>query len=208
MAPKLVHPAASAAVSCTALLGLTLALLYVSGRPIATDDLWWRLIDGRSVREPGALDRHGRARPYFSWLLADIVLVSFGAAVVRATWRAFRGLQVLRHAALDLVHRSLAGAGVVAMLVTIRFQWLSAFPLPLHPARRAARGRMRRAPRAHGPSRVLARLLDERGIDVFFGVNFPRERYEDLSFTNAIRSHPGRVRVYQSHHHAIWLRRG
>ena len=58
-----------------------------------------------------------------------------------------------------------------------------------------------------GASRQLATLLDARNVDVFIAVDQPGERYANLRMAAGIRQLRSWVRVYQSHHLAIYLRR-
>ncbi|NQZ95869.1 MAG: hypothetical protein HRU01_05110 [Myxococcales bacterium] len=275
----------------------------------------WAIEDDWTPWNPFAPLEGNRALTLFSWGLANALLVAFAAAALRSLWCAARD-RARCVALLDPVHLALGGAGLVAMFASVRFHWLSVFPLlyVVRALRREAEargglrhagswtlaalavaiavafpaanrlgdfasevaqsgrgylapgyletrycdagsrfladtklegrlfnpyflggflaywhaprlrtyidGRMDHYPRAvyhdyrdtvtaatSGAHGKLRALLDERAIDIFFAVNFPSERYANLQQTAAIRRLPEWVRVFQSHYHAVYLRR-
>ena len=94
----------------------------------ASGDIWL-LRDDFLPWNPFQSVRGNAALRFYSWLVADALLLAFlataGSAAVR--WVRERSPAALR--ALDVPHLALASAGLVAMLVAARFHWLAFFPL-------------------------------------------------------------------------------
>jgi hypothetical protein len=58
-----------------------------------------------------------------------------------------------------------------------------------------------------GPARTLRVLLDEREVDVFFGVSFPATTYRGRESITYLRRLPQWILVFPSRFHSIYLRR-
>jgi hypothetical protein len=65
---------------------------------------------------------------------------------------------------------------------------------------------LRRASRTAGFAR-MREILDRWEIDVFFGTNFPEDRYANRRWVAYLRHLPEWVPVFVSQHHSIYLRR-
>jgi hypothetical protein len=94
----------------------------------ASGDIWL-LRDDFLPWRPLEPARHNIALSFYSWLVADALLLVFLATAATAAWRWLRERSPEALRALDLLHLGLAAAGLVAMLVAARFHWLALFPL-------------------------------------------------------------------------------
>jgi hypothetical protein len=94
----------------------------------ASGDIWL-LRDDFLPWNPFRPVRKNIALGFYSWLVADALLLAFLATAGTATLRWLRERTPAALRALDLPHLALAAAGLTAMLVAARFHWLALFPL-------------------------------------------------------------------------------
>ncbi|MGI9592077.1 MAG: hypothetical protein ACR2P8_11965, partial [Myxococcota bacterium] len=94
----------------------------------ASGDIWL-LRDDFLSWNPFRPVRNNAALRFYSWLVADGLLLVFLATAASGALRWLRERSPAALRALDVPHLALAAAGLAAMLVAARFHWLALFPL-------------------------------------------------------------------------------
>jgi hypothetical protein len=127
----------------------------------------WRVHDEWTPFHPFAFDYTTEAMSRLAWLVTDALLAAFLLCAAISAARFLRRPDARRLAACDPVLFALGCAGIVALLVSIRFLWLGIFPLlfVLRSLRPALAG---------PPSRARAARLACAALAVALAAAFPR----------------------------------
>jgi hypothetical protein len=121
-----------------AALGLSLLVALVNPRGIdqhlafvvaSQQGAIFTVLDEWARFDPFAWSNYAPAVSVLAWVLTDLLLVGFVAAVGASAWRFLRAPSMERLRDLDLVLLALGAAGLVAMVTSIRFFWLAFLPL-------------------------------------------------------------------------------
>lgn len=89
----------------------------------------FNVLDEWARFDPFGWTNHAPAVSALAWGVADLLGIVFATAVAFSAVRFFRAPTTVRLRALDPMGLALGVAGAVAMLASIRFFWLSVFPL-------------------------------------------------------------------------------
>jgi hypothetical protein len=89
----------------------------------------WTVLDEWAAFDPLSWSNYAPAVSGLAWVVTDLLLVALLAVAVRAVVRAALEPSAARLRAADPMGLALAGAGALAMLTSIRFLWMSVFPL-------------------------------------------------------------------------------
>jgi hypothetical protein len=89
----------------------------------------WSILDEWTHFNPFAWAHYGDAVGPLQWALTDVLFAAFGIAIAAGVWRHLRSPSRDSLRAVDPVLLGLGLASVVAILVSVRFLWMAAFPL-------------------------------------------------------------------------------
>lgn len=89
----------------------------------------WAIRDEWTHFNPFAWSHYGDAVGPLQWGVTDVLFAAFGIAVAAGVWRYVRSPSRDSLRAVDPVLLGLGLASVVAILVSVRFLWMAAFPL-------------------------------------------------------------------------------